>query len=513
MRLVQRNWAWGAPPTKLLGCLCLLVLWALRADVIEQDAKSSEPSGLAAGVAVVDITPPVGIPHVNWGSQIHVLAEGVDPVGMRAAALVISDGNDRFAMVDIDTKHIIPELASVVDRASQLTGIPPEHIRLGATHTHAGVDLSGERGPAGVDLTEYKEIYENYLRARNDKIVGAIVEASSNLRPVHVYGAVGIGTININRRVRAQEGRPAAVGRNPDGFVDRDLPVIRMDDAQGNPYVIIANFQCHGTVLAYENKFLSPDWVGMTRHAVEKAMPGTVCLFFQGAAGNQGPIEGFTGDLRVAHRLGETLGYEVVATALQVDTVKRQPRFEGFVESTAYQAKQPWRVLGPRDGTLRLASKILELPPRKYTADDIAEMEASKTDSKRKLDALRESGSPLDIYQARARLRRFSDLLERWQQPYDPTPLTVRVQVLRIGETAIVSMPGEPFAEIGVAVKKASPFPVTLFCGYSNGPGGNYMPIESEYQRGGYEVHRTPYSPDAASIVISEITKLFAQVQ
>jgi hypothetical protein len=346
-----------------------------------------------------------------------------------------------------------------------------------------------------------------------DKVVGAIVEANSKLRPVHAYGARGIGTININRRVRAKGDLPAAVGRNPKGFVDRELVVIRIDDAQGKPYAILANFQCHGTVLAYENKYLSPDWIGMTRKVVEQALPGATCLFFQGAAGSQGPIEGFTGDLDVAHRLGAILGHQVAALALGIETVRREPRFEGFVESTAYQAKQPWRVSGPRDATLKFTSKIVELPPRRYTQAEIDEMANLVAEARQKVDAVKRSGDPWKRHQAQARLRRFTDLLAQWKRDYDPTPLPIQVQILRIGDMAIVAMPGEPFAEIGAAVKKASPFHVTMFCGYSSGVGGDYIAIEAEYARGGYEVQRTPYGTGAAEKLIEETIAMFAEVR
>src|SRR5690606_20845909 len=120
-----------------------------------------------------------------------------------------------------------------------------------------------------------------------------------------------------------------AVGRNQDGFVDRELVVFRIDDAQGRPYAILVNYPTHGTVLAYENRYISPDWPGMTRKAIEDALPGATALFFQGAAGNQGPTEGFTGDLAVAHRLGATLGYQALGVALGIETVDRRPKFEG----------------------------------------------------------------------------------------------------------------------------------------------------------------------------------------
>ncbi|MEX2261471.1 MAG: neutral/alkaline non-lysosomal ceramidase N-terminal domain-containing protein [Bryobacteraceae bacterium] len=497
---------------KLPGALLLPLISFLHADVVEQGPKDSSPSGLQAGVARADITPPVGLAHLNWGSQTHVEGVAIDPVGMFATALVLSDGRQKFAMVDVDALFA-HDAEEIIQRASRHTKIPAAHIRLGATHTHAGPSVSSVRGPLGVDLTPYLELQRRYRAMVADKVVGAIIQAADALRPVHIHGGVGNGSININRRVRAKGDLPAAVGRNPEGFVDRQLPVVRIDDAQGKPYAVIANFQCHGTVLAYENKFFSPDWIGMARKVVERALPGAKCLYFQGAAGNQGPIEGFTGDLAVAHRLGSILGHQIAAVALGIETVRREPKFEGFVESTAYQARQHWRVQGPRDGTLKFATRLLELPPRTYSQQEIGEMAALVADAERKVATAKGAGDPWKQHQAEARLRRFSNLLQDWKQPHNPAPVKVRVQMLRIGELAMVAIPGEPFAEIGVAIKKASPFAVTMFCGYSSGEGGDYMPIESEYGRGGYEVQRTPYGRGAAEKLIRETIPLFKELQ
>ena len=82
----------------------------------------------------------------------------------------------------------------------------------------------------------------------------------------------------------------------------------------------------------------------------------------------------------------------------------------------------------------------------------------------------------------------------------------VQLQILRIGELAIVAMPGEPFAEIGAAIKKASPFAFSMFAGYSSGAGGGYMPVDSEYQHRGYEVEGTRYGKSAAAEVIRAAT-------
>lgn len=487
---------------------CLLVTGFLLADVKEDTVGKSAPSGLLAGVARTDISPQVGIPQMNWGAQTHVQAAGIDPAGMIATALVISDGTQKFALVDIDA--LFPNaVEDAARRASKATGIPAEHIRIGSTHTHAGPFLTGEKGPVGMDLTGFKKPFDTYWDAVTEKVAGAIIEANSKLEPVHVGGAKGRGTINVNRRMRPTETAPPAVGRNPEGFVDRDLVVARIDRANGSPVAVLVNFQCHGTVMAWENKMISPDWPGMMRKTIETAMPGAKAFFFQGAAGNQGPIEGFTGDLEVAHRLGRILGHQAAALAEQIDTVKRTPKFEGYVESTAFIAKQPWRVTGPRDGSLKFVTKVVEVPGRTYTPNEVEKMRSRVRDAELKAQQAKASGDAWAAHAAEARLRRFQDLLVKWQSA-KPQQVKVRLQLLRIGEVALAAMPGEPFAEIGVAVKKASPWPLTMFCGYSTGEGGEYMPIESEYQHEGYEVDRTPYGQAAANKIVQEMTALFA---
>ena len=496
--------------------LCFLTGIALAgtlpADVVEQGPKDSAPSGLLAGVARADITPPVGVAQMNWGSQTHVRAVGIDPAGMKATAIVLSDGKQKFAMVDVD-RISVTGLEPAIAEAARRTGIPEAHIRIGATHTHAGVMVSPAKGPPGLDLSPLVDMAERYRLGVIDKVAGLIARADGRLAPAHAHGGRGEGTININRRVRKDGDRPAAVGRNPDGFVDRELVVFRIDDAQGKPVAVLANFQCHGTVLAYENRLISPDWIGMARYTIEQAFPESLALFFQGAAGNQGPIEGFSGDIAVAHRLGRTIGHQVAAIATQIETVRRVPTFEGFVESTAFQAKQHWRVKGPRDATLRFATKLIDVPRRTYSDDEVAGMRARLRRAESQLERLAQAADPIARHQAAARVRRFADLLEQWTRPAEPAPLQVEIQALRIGSLAVAAMPGEPFAEIGKAVKAGSPFEFTMFCGYSDGVGGDYIPTAEEYAHGGYEVERSPYNPGAAARVIQAASDLLSSLR
>src|SRR6186713_2432138 len=144
------------------------------ADVVEQGPKDSPPSGLMAGVARADITPPVGIAQLNWGSQTHVEAVAIDPAGMVANALVVADRGMKFVFVDVDALFV-RDAERVVREASARTGISGRSIRLMATHTHSGPAFQREKGPVGTDPAKYLPVIEAYERAVGDKIVGAIV--------------------------------------------------------------------------------------------------------------------------------------------------------------------------------------------------------------------------------------------------------------------------------------------------------------------------------------------------
>src|SRR5262249_32278540 len=72
------------------------------------------------------------------------------------------------------------------------------------------------------------------------------------------------------------------------------------------------NYACHPTTLAWENRLISPDFPGAMREVVERVIPAP-CIFLQGASGDLGPREGFSGDPALADRNGRQLGYAALA--------------------------------------------------------------------------------------------------------------------------------------------------------------------------------------------------------
>jgi hypothetical protein len=63
---------------------------------------------------------------------------------------------------------------------------------------------------------------------------------------------------------------------------------------------------------------------------------------------------------------------------------------------------------------------------------------------------------------------------------------SLEAQALRLGELAIVGLPGEPFACFGERLRRESPLPHLLSIEHANGFGG-YLGPPVAYEHGGYE--------------------------
>lgn len=96
--------------------------------------------------------------------------------------------------------------------------------------------------------------------------------------------------------------------------------------------------------------------------------------------------------------------------------------------------------------------------------------------------------------------------------PTDYTRNAMTLSVARIGDVAFVGLGGEVFHEIGRAIKTASPFAHTFIITHCNG-GAGYLVVKDAYAEGGYEVNTTPFTADAAAIVVKEVAGLLRQLK
>lgn len=87
----------------------------------------------------------------------------------------------------------------------------------------------------------------------------------------------------------------------------------------------------------------------------------------------------------------------------------------------------------------------------------------------------------------------------------------VEVNVAAVGDIAFVGLDCEASVEIGLAIKKASPFKTTFVMTNCNGWSG-YLPTARQHEEGGYEVARTGFGPAAGDVLVTRVLEMLSRL-
>lgn len=430
---------------------------------------------LKAGIATVDITPHVGVQLAGFSSRSKP-SEGVhDP--LRSRALVLDDGDTRFALITNDILSVNYEIIDALKAAIEdECGIAPERVMINCSHTHSGPVTSSAGGTYSAD--------DCYMHLYIRKIVGAVKMAIADLQPARVGAARTDVQIGINRRERTPDGS-TTLGRNPDLPVAPYVDVCRIDSPEGEPRAIFFSHACHPVTMGGDSYIISADYPGRAQAVVEAVFPGAQAMFAQGCSGNinSEPVNGAFSDV---WRLGSALGGAVVKAAAMIDT----------------------------DGEVRLSSAFeplelpLEDPPPLDEAKEQAESaEASFTQAK-------ESGDEGSANIRSSGVRWAQRVLKLAEEGATDLKMRYDLQALAINDLAIIGLPGEVFVEYQLNIDAASPFAQTTVLGVTNGC-PSYIPIADEYQYGGYEIEgairyygATMLDPKSEQVILRAAKKL-----
>jgi neutral ceramidase len=442
---------------------------------------------LRAGAAEAVITPPVGTLMDGYSGR-EGGAVGVHD-DLHARAIVVDDGATSVALVSADLIGVDRRLvASIRDRASAATGVPPTNILVAATHTHAG--------PAGLR----RELDEALTEVMARTVAGVIQAAHRELRPaVLKVGRGSVDSVSQNRR-------------DPDGPFDDALRVLLFDspDPRDGAIASIVNFACHPTVLYRTNMLVSADYPGHAIRTVKGVLGEAPVLFFNGACGDVNPswIEQRHDE---AQRVGSIVGSEAARRLQEMRPLGGQHKVWSirWDELTDKPVTSGRLIDEPR---LRAGSADVATPLRRLSPPDWYDDQLAALETRRAALAPNDQEGLRRVMELVTRYRTERTVSERLRGGDEVHYVHSEVQVLSFGEgCAILGLPGEFFVETGRAIQEAAGVPDLLVAGYANHYLGYVVPRHA-FELGGYEAGVTVVDETAEETFRAAAVELVRQV-
>ena len=451
---------------------------AAAAALLCQVVPVTGATKLTAGTAVIDITPPVDYRMSGYFRE-RLSTGTLNP--LHAKAIVLRQGDERAALVFCDIIGLSLDVSSRARRqAAEKTGIAPENILIAATHTHTGPLYFGALRKHFHDLAVAKhgsDPYEkvNYPSELVAKIIKVITQADAAAKPVRLEAGVADQRgLSFNRRFHMKDG---TVRFNP-GILNPNIVRVAgpIDPEVGIVFFREANDA--RTAAALVNFALHLDTVGGTKYAADYP-------FY------------------LEQSLRETFGQDFVlffgtgtcGDINHIDVTKRQRLKTDYIGRTlagTVKAKVPdLKAIG--EPALAVRSEIVHAPLQRYGPDKLAWVrENIKKVGTRELSFLEQ----VEAYKILAIEMRGTETI----------PL--EVQVFRLSrDVAVVGLPGEVFVDIGLAIKRASPFPTTLVIELCQDAPG-YIPTKKAFTEGSYETVNSRIAPGGGEMVAETAIRL-----
>jgi neutral ceramidase len=446
---------------------------------------------LKAGAAAVDITPKQFPMNMPGGFSANMAEKAHDP--FHARALVLDDGKTTLAMVVVDNLGAGPDVLNEAKAlAAAKTGMKPENMLISSTHTHSGPSLNTRSEAAAA-----------YYKVFVEGVAGAIVQAHAALKPAAVGAASHpLPDEVFNRRwylkpgkmplnpfgrmdtVKMNPGTSPDVIDRPAGPTDPDITIISVQGEKRKPLALFANYSLHYVGGAPGGQ-MSADYFGEFARVVPSRVRGDETFVAMMSNGTSGDINNIP---------------------FGVTRPPREP-FEQIRLVAAKAADTAWfahRKIEKHQGDARLGMRQREITLgfRRPSAQDVASAKAvlavKDKDAIEKLPRLAQNYA-----------RNVVNAAERPEET-----LTVKIQAIRIGEFAVCGIPFETFVEIGLDLKKRSPFPQTMVIGLANGRHG-YLPTPEQHKLGGYEtwIGTNQVQEDASVILTNNLLEMLAELK
>jgi len=436
------------------------------------------------GIARTDITPPIGIYSRNWGAAKHDVAESIHrSLTLTALTLTPLAGGATLILVDADLGwwKTPQTFYNFQRRLLETLSLESANLIFALSHTHAGPPLmEADDSLPGSDLlrTWMEHVFESTVYAIREALKSQF-DATLDWH----QGRCGLATVRDLPDPDPAKNR-IVCGYNPDGKPDDTLLIGRVTDATGRIRATLVNYACHPTTLAWDNKAISPDYVGAMRATIQQSTDAPA-LFMLGACGELAPRYQYVGDPEIADRHGRQLGFAALATLHGMEPPGTRLAYAETVESGAPLAvwkHEPCEL----SRELRAIQTTVDLPLKTWPSAEELEQQRSACKDR----ALEE------------RLRRKRDIR---RSVGDGSTYRLPIYVWRIGDAILVGSCCEPYSVLQQELRRRFPGHTILCMNLINGSIG-YLPPEDLYDKDIYPVWQTPFDRGSLEATIEAMT-------
>lgn len=449
------------------------------------------------GIARRDITPPVGIYSRNWGAAEHDVAESIHrPLTLTAVTFSSAGESENesagrpLVLVDFDlgwwktpstAEHFRRRLLDQLSMRS-------DDLILALSHTHAGpplMEADAEFPGSYLLRIWFEDLFTSTVEAIREALAQPFVG-----RLDWQLGRCGLAAKRDFPDPDPQQDR-ILCGYQPDGDPDDTLLVGRITDSDGKICATLVNYACHPTTLAWQNRAISPDYVGAMRATVEQAT-GAPTVFLLGACGDLAPAHQYVGDSEIADRHGRQLGHAALATLYAMEEAETQLRFQGVVESGA-----PLAVWRPAPGEISQTCFSgqpcsVELPVKDWPSADELEQQRQQCEDR----ALSE------------RLLRKREIRRGLG---DGDTFRLSISAWRLGDVVLVGCCCEAYSVLQQELRRRFPDRTLICMNLINGSIG-YLPPAALYDSDVYPVWQTPFDRGSLELTIDAMTEAIQQL-
>ncbi len=502
--------------------LVILMLFITIKIITISDIKAAS---LRAGVGKIDIT---------CEDQAVLNKYSLNPNPLYVKALVLDNGSMKAVIIAYDIIWIQAEfLSEVRERIQKELKINGSNVLMNASHNHYLLD----------------QICKDVV----DKTIQAVKIALRNMVPVKIGTGIGYeDELTMSHTLKLKNGKDWSIRfANPCppesdvagvGPIDPEIGILRIDKADGKTLAVLYNFACHPTIDrgAYYRHIdmygrISADFPGYTSKAIEENLGNSaVAIFLQGCGGdvyaNRYKI---INEPQTSEKVGKLLGLTILKAVRSIQTGKdadlkvftekiELPRRADFLEKiSTLETEQAELLSSLRFTSLNFKTFLplyikYSLNPdfpsyysHRYMKEKILGIhELVNMDAENKIH-IQKYLKNIYAMEKLARIQENIILLKERQKENESAGPTVSVEIqgMRIGNYILITFPGEAFVEVGLDIKKKSPYEHTYIAAYSNGYIG-YAPTADAYKGGGYGATNNILAPEWQEIYEKKVLEI-----